>query len=287
MERFGHLAQRLFNVPLAIHPGKAEVIMAALADRLHLARVPMAFDDDGDWGFDEPAQTSRDGGYDMAGPVAVIPVKGTLVQRTGSLRPYSGMTGYDGLRQAFLSALHDEAVEAIALDIDSPGGEVAGCFDLCDTIFAARGEKPIAAILSENAFSAGYALASCADPGRITVPRTGGTGSIGILCMHVDWSRAMDEAGLKVTFIHHGAKKVDGHPEIELTPSAKADIQRDIDSLGDLFIETVARNRAIPASAVKAMEAGTFLGSAGVSAGLADAVRAPDAACRALLAELA
>ena len=286
MERFGHLAQRLFNVPLAIHPGKAEVIMAALADRLHLARVPMAFADD-DWGFDEPEQTYRDGGYDMAGPVAVIPVKGTLVQRTGSLRPFSGMTGYDGLRQAFLTALADDAVEAIALDIDSPGGEVAGCFDLCDTIFAARGEKPIAAILSENAFSAGYALASCADPGRITVPRTGGTGSIGILCMHVDWSRAMDEAGLKVTFIHHGAKKVDGHPEIELTPSAKADIQRDIDSLGQLFTDTVARNRGIAASAVKAMEAGTFLGSAGVSAGLADAVQAPDAACRALLAELA
>ena len=285
MERFGHLAQRLFNVPLAIHPGKAEVIMAALADRLHLARVPMAAVDD--WGFDEPGASYSDGGYDMAGPVAVIPIKGTLVQRTGSLRPYSGMTGYDGLRQAFLTALHDDAVEGIVLDIDSPGGEVSGCFDLCDTIFAARGEKPIAAILSENAFSAGYALASCADPGRISVPRTGGTGSVGVLCMHVDWSAALDEAGLKVTFIHYGAKKIDGHPEIALSPSAASALQRDIDTLGELFTDTVARNRGLAASAVKAMEAGTFLGSAGVSAGLADAVAAPDAAFRALLAELA
>jgi ClpP class serine protease len=288
IERFGHLAQRMFNVPLAIHPRKAEVIMAALADRLHLARVPMAYADDG-FSFDGPGDSysGRDLGYDMVGPVAVIPVSGTLVQKTGSLRPYSGMTGYDGLRQAFLGAMNDDAVEAIAFDVDSPGGEVAGCFDLVDDIYGARGIKPIASILTENAFSAGYAIASAADPGRVFVPRTGGTGSVGILCMHVDWSRAMDEAGLKVTFIHYGAKKVDGHPEIALSVSAAADMQRDIDTMGELFVDTVARNRGLPASAVKAMEAGTYLGAAGVSAGLADAVKAPDDACRALLSELA
>ena len=48
------------------------------------------------------------------------------MQKLGTLRPYSGMTGYDGIRQNFLEALSDPAVEAIVLDIDSPGGEVAG-----------------------------------------------------------------------------------------------------------------------------------------------------------------
>ena len=88
----------------------------------------------------------------------MIQVEGTLVQKLGTLRPYSGMTGYDGIRQNFLEALSDPAVEAIVLDIDSPGGEVAGCFDLVDTIYAARGEKPIWSVLSESAYSAGYAL---------------------------------------------------------------------------------------------------------------------------------
>ncbi len=49
----------------------------------------------------------------------MIPVTGTLVQKTGSLRPWSGMTGYDGLRQAFLTALDDPAIEAVCLNVDA------------------------------------------------------------------------------------------------------------------------------------------------------------------------
>src|SRR5260364_9579 len=46
----------------------------------------------------------------------------------------------------------------------------------------------------EQACSAAYALASSADV--VTVPRTGTTGSIGILYLHVDVSRAQRDAGL-------------------------------------------------------------------------------------------
>jgi ClpP class serine protease len=78
------------------------------------------------------------------------------------------MTGYDGIRQAFLTAMEDPDISGICLDIDSPGGEVAGCFDLVDVIYGARGKKPIHAILTESAYSAAYAIASAAD--RISVP---------------------------------------------------------------------------------------------------------------------
>lgn len=285
--RFGHLAQKLFNVPLAIHPAKAEVIIAALADRLNLAVIPMSVDDDDDDYFSSPGRQRgrEDKGYDLSpSGIAKIPVVGTLVQKTGSLRPYSGMTGYDGLRQAYLTAVTDSQVRGIMLDTDSPGGEVAGCFDLVDTLYATRGEKPVWAILSENAYSGAYAIASACD--RIVVPRTGGTGSIGVICMHVDFSKAIDKAGLKVTIIKDGDKKADGRPEIPLSDSAYADILADIETMGALFRDTVARNRGLAASKVKAFQAGTFLGANGVSAGLADAVMAPDAAYRALLAEL-
>jgi hypothetical protein len=36
---YPHLATRLFNTPLAITPGKIEIIMAALADRFGIARL--------------------------------------------------------------------------------------------------------------------------------------------------------------------------------------------------------------------------------------------------------
>jgi ClpP class serine protease len=52
------------------------------------------------------------------------------------------MTGYDGIRQAFLTAMEDPDISGICLDIDSPGGEVAGCFDLVDVIYGARGKSP-------------------------------------------------------------------------------------------------------------------------------------------------
>lgn len=289
--RFPHLAQRIFNTPLAIKPDKAEVIMAALGDRLgvtnlfrldgeSVALVPMAFDDDDD----DRRPLYRERGYDLIQGVAVIPVFGTLVQKLGSLRPYSGMTGYNGIRENFLTAMSDPDVEAIVLEIDSPGGEVAGCFDLVDEIYAARGEKPIWAILSENAYSAAYAIASAAD--HITVPRTGGTGSIGITAMHVDWSRAIKKAGIKVTLITYGDRKADGHPELPLSPEALTAFQRDIDTTGELFVETVARNRKLAPDAVRETQAATYQGGDGVTIGLADAVMSPDAAFRALLEKL-
>ncbi|EKB0247321.1 S49 family peptidase, partial [Escherichia coli] len=110
----------------------------------------------------------------------------------------------------FLTALNDPDVKGICLDIDSPGGEVAGCFDLVDTIFACRGQKPVHAILSESAYSAAYALASAAD--RILVPRTGGVGSVGVIYVHCDMSRQMKDEGLNVTIITCGSRKAETSP---------------------------------------------------------------------------
>ncbi|KAA6176208.1 S49 family peptidase [Pseudomonas veronii] len=286
MTNYPHLAQKLFNVPLAITPQKAEIVMAALADRFGLARL---FHADGrvvaldDWDDDigEPAQARA---YEVVEGVAIIPVTGTLVQKLGTLKPYSGMTGYDGLRANLSMALADDAVRAVVLDIDSPGGEVAGCFDLADSIYKARGSKPIWSILTESAYSAAYALASACD--RIVVPRTGGTGSVGVICMHVDMSKALGAAGVNVTLIHYGDRKADGADSKPLSDEALSRYQSDVDAMGELFVKTVARNRGLSIKAVRATQATTFLGAAGVEIGFADAVQAPDEAFRSLLAEL-
>ncbi|WP_208951783.1 S49 family peptidase [Rahnella sp. ChDrAdgB13] len=274
-----HLAQRLFNTPLALHPRKAEVVMAALTDRFGLTRIQSMSDwDDEDDSFSRQA---RDTGYDVVEGIAIIPVQGTLVQKLGTLRPYSGMTGYDGIRACFLRALNDGEVKAICLDIDSPGGEVAGCFDLVDEIYAARGSKPVWAILSESAYSAAYALASAAD--KIIVPRTGGVGSVGVIVMHVDWSQKIKNDGLQVTIITFGDRKAESNPYEPLSETARKAIQSDIDEMGRLFVSTVSRNRGITEKTVRDTEAACFLGADGVQLGLADQVASPDAAFRDLL----
>ena len=293
MINYPHLATRLFNVPIAILPHKAEVVMAALADRLGIAQLfradgtALALSGGGAQAFlaaEDDSDEAKYKPYDVAGGIARIPIEGTLVHKLGTLYPYSGMTGYDGIRALLSMALGDPDVKAIMLDIDSPGGEVAGCFDLVDAIYNARGKKPIWAVLTENAYSAAYAIASAAD--RIIVPRTGGTGSVGVICMHVDMSKALGSAGISVTLIHYGALKADGNEFNPLGKEALKRFQSDVDAMGELFVKTVARNRDLKTADVRDTEAGTFLGAAGVDIGFADEVMAPDEAFASLLDEL-
>lgn len=291
MKNYPFAAARVFDVPLAIHPTKGQVIAKILANRLGIGEIsfsgeelaavkPMAFDDWDDGDSDAYAETP----YDLRQGVALIDVSGTLVQKSSNLRPSSGMLGYNAIRHNFLQALDDDEVKAIALSIDSPGGEVAGCFDLVDMIYNARSIKPTLAILSECAFSAAYALASACE--QITVPRTGGTGSVGVICMHIDQSKAMSQAGFAVTIIKYGDRKADGNQFSPLTKQALERFQADVDEMGELFVKTVARNRNLPVDVVRKTQAITFLGAAGVDIGFADAVMAPDEAFASLLDEL-
>ncbi|MBT0366200.1 S49 family peptidase [Morganella morganii subsp. morganii] len=276
-----HLAQKLFNTPLAIHPQKAEVIVSSLTERLGITQIRSAMMEDDDEYFSRKAR--KDSGYDVLEGIAIIPVYGTLVQKLGTLRPYSGMTGYDGIRRVFLTAVNDPEVKGICLDIDSPGGEVAGCFDLVDLIYAERGKKPIHAILSENAFSAAYAIASSAD--KIYVPRTGGVGSVGVIVIHCDWSQRIKDDGLKVSIITYGNRKAESNPYVSLSDEAKEAIQHDVDEMGRLFVSTVSRNRGLSETVVRNTQAACYLAAEGVQMGLADVVASPDVAFQELMKE--
>lgn len=290
IHRFARLASRMFNTPQIIHPAKAEIIMGALSERLGISSLirlngevmtprPMIMDDyDDEPIFSSGGGRMPDNGYDMAGGIARIEIEGTLVHKLGTLRPSSGMTGYDGIRESFVRAQHDDAVKGIVLEIDSPGGEVSGCFDLCDTMLAFRGKKPVWAVLSEIALSGGYALACTAD--RILLPRTGATGSIGVLWMHCDFSKMLEKEGIKVTFVTRGARKADGHSEIPLSDEAIAVAQAQINQVGEIFEALVSRGRGLSTDRIRDLNAGVFQGAESVRLGLADAVMAPDAAYR-------
>jgi signal peptide peptidase SppA len=294
MRTLPHIAARVFNTPLLLDPLKAEVILSAVGDRLGVSSftdsngmlVPvrgplMAIEDERYLHADRDS----DGGYDVLTGIAKIDVHGTLVQKSGYLRPCSGMTGYDGVRQNYLEALDDSDVKAIAIDLNSPGGEVPGCFDLVDLIYETRGEKPVWAICNEYAYSAAYAIASACD--YITVPRTGGVGSVGAVWIHMDFSQAISDAGVKVTMVKYGDRKMEGNPYEAMSKPALERFQKSIDMVGELFVDTVARNRKISAKKVRDTEAGCFLAAEGVELGLADSVMAPDAAFRALLKKIA
>lgn len=263
---------RIANAPAALCPRRGAAEFRALFNSV-LAPAPPRV------GAPERGRSARD--YDVVDGVAVIAVEGLLVQRLRGAPPDFGISGYDGVRLSVLTALNDRSVSGILLDVNSPGGEIAGAFDLADTIFRARGDKPIWAVANEEALGSAYAIASAAD--RVLVPRTGSVGSVGIVAMFLDVSRALAGAGVNVTVVKFGAHKADGSPLLPMSSWARAKFQSDVDVLGNIFVGTVARNRNLSRRAVVATEGATFLGASGVRASLADAVASPADA----LAELA
>lgn len=213
--------------------------------------------------------------YNVVGGTLFVPVKGMLVHDYGfALGDW--LTGYTYIAKAFERGMSDPDVKRVAMVISSGGGEVAGNFDLVDKLFSYRGQKPIQAFVNEAAYSAAYSLASVAD--TVSMTRTAGVGSIGVVTAHVDMSAAAEKSGVKVTFIHAGAHKVDGNAYTALPEDVKKRMQARIDSMYDIFVSTVARNRGLDEKAVRDTEALTYSASDALTVGLADEVLAFDEA---------
>ncbi len=259
-----HLASRLFGTPLLVHRAKLDVILAVMGERLGLAApaVDLALP------IPKPATASPTG-------IAVIPVYGTLVKRSLGLEAASGLTSYSEIAAMLDTALADPMVSGILLDIDSPGGEASGSFELARRVREATALKPVWAVANDAAYSAAYAIAASAQ--RLYVTETGGVGSIGVIALHVDQSIKDATDGYRYTAITAGAHKNDYSPHEPLSDAAKSELQGEVDRLYAIFTEHVAAMRGLDIEAVRATEAGLYFGGNAVTQGLADGVQTLDA----------
>jgi signal peptide peptidase SppA len=257
-----HLAARLFGTPLLVQRAKLDVILAVLSERLHLTAP------DVELAPPRPRPAHLPGSLERS--IAVVPIHGTLVKRTAGLEAASGLTSYADIGARLEAALGDPLVAGIVLDIDSPGGETGGCFELARRVREAVGLKPVWAVANDAAFSAAYAIGCAAQ--RLFVTETGGVGSIGVIALHVDQSVKDAQDGLRYTAITAGAHKNDYSPHEPLADAARAALQAEVDRLHALFVAHVAAMRGLPEDAVRATEAALFFGPRAVEAGLADGV---------------
>ena len=276
MTMLPHIASRVLDTPLVIGQAKLEAILAVIGPRIGVeAPASGGLGISNREGLPAPAVMNGDGrrrGANLVTPegIAVIPVFGTLVKRAGAVDAASGLTSYGHLEDRIMDAATDPAVRAVLLDVDSPGGEAAGVFDLSDFVHEARSLKPVWAVADEEAFSGAYAIASAAE--RLIVPRTGGLGSIGVVAVHVDRSARDAMEGFRTTTVYAGVRKNDFNPHETLKDGARRTLQVEVDRVYRLFVDTVARNRGPTADAVRATEARLFFGEDAVRAGLADEV---------------
>jgi signal peptide peptidase SppA len=243
-----HVAQRLFNTPLLAHKPYAEAIATVLAPRLGVQPILSAEQLPKERAVRLPRL------YESG--VMVIPVVGGLVHRGDSFDAASGTESYTHLNDAIVSALKNEKCRAILLDVDSPGGEAGGCFELADTILDARKIKPVWAVANTLACSAAYAILASAT--RCFMTPMGAVGSIGVVWMHVDMSKAMQQAGIVTSFVFAGAHKIDGNPFEPLSKEDRANFQQSVDYSYGLFVDAIAKRRPIKADAIRATEARVY-----------------------------
>ncbi|TIP39752.1 MAG: S49 family peptidase, partial [Mesorhizobium sp.] len=266
------VASLLFDTPLLIHRGKANTILNAIGPRIldglavGAAELPRPQRE----ARSGQGRSFRSGGYMADNGIAVLPVLGTLIRRGSWLDSESGLTSYSALSDAVTEIMYDPAVRGLMLELDSPGGEAAGCFDLARFIRSASEAtgKPVWGHVNEVAASAGYAVISSAS--QIWVPTTGECGSIGCLAAHVDVSEADRLAGVRWNYIFFGAEKADGNMHEPLSDRARATLQADVDALGEMFVQLVSQHRGIDADKIRATEARMFRGTEAVESGLAD-----------------
>lgn len=280
-----HVAQRIFNTPLLIDPRKLEAIVEGLRDRFRGVSIeipdsakaqPMAFDpawDAYDWSSDLTIQKG----------VAILPIDATLVHKGRWVGAYSGLQSYDGISQQ-LSIIRSKAdageIHTLLLNLHSHGGEVAGCFDLVDELYALRDQVRTVALVADAACSAAYAIASAAE--EIVITQAGYCGSIGVVYTHFDYSQMAEQMGVAITHIYAGKDKILGSPYRPLSESDRKKLQEEVDGLYEIFVAKVARNRGLDPQAVRDTEANVFYAEQAVELGLADRIAAP----RDLLAEL-
>jgi signal peptide peptidase SppA len=196
------------------------------------------------------------------GGIAVIPIYGVITQRGNMVDDVSGpgMVSTQIVTQMLRQAVADDAVSQILLDIDSPGGSVYGVSELSDVILSARAQKPVVAIANSLAASAAYWVGSQASEFYVTAG--GEVGSIGVWQAHQDYSKAMDEAGVKTTLISAGKFKVEGNPYAPLDEEAQGFMQSRVEDYYAAFTKAVAKGRGVPITQVRdGMGQGRVLGA--------------------------
>lgn len=266
------LADRIIGSPMLITPEKLEIVLGVIGGRIGIgdaadeleAPVPDASRFAGRKSDRGPYRVTSNG-------IAIVPILGSLVNRGAYIGAESGLTSYEGISEQLKKAAADSEVRAILLDMNTPGGEASGTFDVSKQIMEIRKKKPVIAWVNAMAASAGYAIASAAN--QIYTTETGMLGSIGVVWAHFDRSQQMANDGIKPTILHAGARKADGNPFEPLSRETRANIQAEIDKLYDIFVETVVEGRPnLKAASVRATEAAVFMGRDAVKLGLADDV---------------
>lgn len=210
--------------------------------------------------------------------IAVLGLRGIIAHRISQVKDASGPLGTstEAFTQTFRTALGDDRVKAIVIDVDSPGGTIDGVPELAREVRESRGQKPIVGVVNTLAASAAFWIVAQAD--SISITESGMAGSIGVFTAHADISKALEMQGIKMTLISAGEFKVEGNEFEPLSKAALEHTQTIVTDALNQFESAVAEGRGVSLEVVsKDFGRGRSFGAAeAVERGLADRIETLD-----------
>ncbi|MGL4352436.1 MAG: S49 family peptidase [Aeromonas popoffii] len=283
---YPHLASQAFGVPLYVTQEVLAGVKSLLMPRMLGSQQEVMAGDDLPDGFEpKPLEVRGESRYRIEG-LAVIPLHGILVARRGQIdNTCTELTSYEWTRAQIATALADERVKEVVLDINSGGGMAVGCKELAEFIYAKRSVKPITALVNFSAYSAAYFIAAACS--KVVVSESGGCGSVGVIMEHMEVSKWEEQVGLHFTTFYRGDRKKDGTPHEPLSEGAMAAIDHRMDQAYDLFVSSVARYRGLSVEQVTATQAALYSGAEAIANGLADELATPQDYLNGLAASVA
>lgn len=214
-----------------------------------------------------------------AGNLAIVNVSGSLTTSNRAYNRYMGMVSYDEIRNAVFTAIDADGIDGIVLNMDTPGGAASGVSELSDFLTEVdQSVKPIYTYTGTSMASGGYWLGSV---GReIYASKLATVGSIGVITVHASYEKMYKDSGIEITVLRAGEFKALGSPYEKLDDKARSQISSQMNTIYDVFLETVAENRGTSVNSLKetAAEGRVFVGADAVTIGLVDQITSFDAA---------
>lgn len=275
-KQYGRVLSLALEHPWAITPPMLTTIATVLARHLSGGALEA-----GDTSFvtRDPAMSTASGG------VLVIPMHGVITPRMNLFSDISGGATFEEATQQLREAVAAPGVSTILFDWDSPGGSAAGATEFAREMLKARAVKPVISHANFQMCSGAYWTGACAT--EVIASPSAVLGSIGVYTLHEDLSKALEDLGVKLTFVSAGKYKVDGNPAEPLSETARARLTALVTATYDHFVADVAEGRHASAAAVRSGygEGSVLNADEALAAGLIDRIEPFDDTLARLLSE--
>ena len=202
--------------------------------------------------------------------VGVVNISGSLVTNAHPAYSMFGVVGYNVIKDTLTVAAQDPEIKHILLNIDSPGGSANGVDSVSTLIQKISSDyKPVTAFSEGQMMSAAYWIGAAAD--SISTTRLADVGSIGVIAISQEFTKAMEQDGVTPTVFRAGKFKALGSPYEVMSKEAANLIQGKLDTLYTEFTNHIASSRSqLSSDTTQWAEGKTYLGFEGMKAKLVD-----------------